>query len=78
MSMDDLDEDDEISSDATELSADDEAGFEEKLAHSIEEESKLIQEIENDENEDARKSALNFLDDDDAEAKFEEIQVDLI
>ena len=48
-----------------------------KLAHSIEEESKLIQEIENDENEDARKSALNFLDDDDAEAKFEEIQVDL-
>ena len=77
MSMDDLDEDDEISSDATELSADDEAGLKEKLAHSIEEESKLIQEIENDENEDARKSALNFLDDDDAEAKFEEIQVDL-
>ena len=78
MSIDDLDEDeDEISSDATEISADDEAGFEEKLANSIEEESKLIQDIENDENEDERKSALNFLDDDNVEAEFKEIEVDI-
>ena len=78
MSIDDLDEDeDEISSDATEVSLDDEAGFEEKLANSIEEESKLIQDIEDDENKDVRDSALNFLDDDNAKSEFEEIQVDL-
>ena len=78
MSIDDLDEDeDEISSDATEVSLDDEAGFEEKLANSIEEESKLIQDIEDDENKDVRDSALNFLDDDNAASEFEEIQVDL-
>ena len=75
MSMDDIG-DDEVNSDATEILESDEEGFEEKLANSIEEESKLLQGIEKDENEDVRASALDFIGEE-ASEEHQEIDVDL-
>ena len=74
MSMDDIG-DDEVNSDATEILESDEEGFEEKLANSIEEESKLLQGIEKDENEDVRASALDFIGEE-ASEEHQEIDVD--